>query len=87
MMASKILGGYSSEIAAEAERWLHHEHMPYDLWFSVASLIKRKNSELHDWAQEKARPGETLAALELLVASGYLEAGRDEFGARVFRRR
>jgi hypothetical protein len=75
---------YNKEISAEAERWLYHGRLPPD-WFTVVQLVEWHNAPLQYWARDKPRPGEVLAALELLVSTGHLEAGTDEFGARVFR--
>lgn len=79
---------YESQVTAEAHWLLYTAFIPYTSeWFTVARWLDSSNKRLHDWAVDKRDVGLLLAAFELLVRTGHIEAGTEEFGARVFRRR
>ena len=79
---------FNPDVTAEAHWVLREAHFPYtDEWYTVRRWLDYRNKDLHHWAKEKRDVGLSLAAFEMLVVTGHFEAGTDEFGARVFRRR
>jgi hypothetical protein len=77
-----------SKVTDEAHWLLYSAFIPHtDEWFTVAQWLDIHNKAKYNWAVENRDVGLLLAAFELLVRTGHLEGGTDEFGARVFRRR
>jgi hypothetical protein len=83
------MSDYGREIANTTEWLLYHTFIPHsDDWFTVATWVdKWLNGSGRHARDERPNPALVLAAFERLVTTGHLEAGTDDYGARVFRRR
>ncbi len=83
------MSDYEREVYTTAAWLLYERFVPHtDEWVTVATWVDTwLNGSLKPANHECPNPAVLLAAFERLVTTGHMEAGTDDYGARVFRRR